>query len=330
MQVRTLAFGYSFFTGTMNQPAGISFAVIVNLRAEERVVNSQKVVQCGDRIEESYGSGKQVISSKSRDEHGVWPSASLASEDATTTWVFFRDGLCTCQAQEMQRSFGSSRRSPTKVISLAGRWRRRMSKPLSGVNMKVSVVAVSILACSMVCVAQEPSTADQDQSRSVVAAAKASRTVIQSKDAKEADIRKLLELTHAGEMATQTMQAMEANIRPLMINAFPAGEYRDKLIELFFEKFHSKLDAQQMVDLAVPVYAKYYSDDEIKQLIQIYQTPLGQKMLASMPKLLAELQAAGEKHGEEVGRQSMLEVLDEHPEMQKALENAQKTAQAAR
>jgi hypothetical protein len=29
----------------MNQPAGISFAVNVNVRAEERVVNSQKIVQ---------------------------------------------------------------------------------------------------------------------------------------------------------------------------------------------------------------------------------------------------------------------------------------------
>src|SRR5215470_3135840 len=102
--------------------------------------------------------------------------------------------------------------------------------------MKASVIVVSILlASSMVCVAQEFSTADRDQSQSVVEAAKASRTVIQSKDAKEADIRKLLELTHAGDMATQTMQAMEANIRPLMTNAFPAGEYRDKLIELFSE-----------------------------------------------------------------------------------------------
>lgn len=196
--------------------------------------------------------------------------------------------------------------------------------------MKSAIAVVILLACASVCVAQESSSADQDQSQSVVAAAKASRAVIQSKDAKEADIRQLLELTHAGALATQTMQTMEANIRPLMTNAFPAGDYREKLIGLFFEKFHSKLDAQQMVDLAVPVYDKYYSDDEIKQLIQLYGTPLGQKMLATMPKLLADLQAAGEKHGEEVGRQCMMEVLNEHPEMAKALENAQKTAQAAR
>ena len=126
------------------------------------------------------------------------------------------------------------------------------------------------------------------------------------------------------------MNALEGNIRPLLTNSFPAGEYRKKLIDLFFEKFHSKLDQQTIVDLAVPVYEKYYSDDEIKQLIQLYETPLGQKMLATMPKLMAELQAAGEKRGQELGRESMQEVLAEHPEMQQALQNAQKTAQAAR
>jgi len=38
----------SFFSRTMNQPAGISFAVNVNLRAEAWVVNSQKMVQWED------------------------------------------------------------------------------------------------------------------------------------------------------------------------------------------------------------------------------------------------------------------------------------------
>jgi uncharacterized protein len=78
--------------------------------------------------------------------------------------------------------------------------------------------------------------------------------------------------------------------------------------------------------MAVPVYSKYYSGDEIKQLIQLYETPIGQKMLTTTPKVVAELQAAGQKWGEELGRQSMMEVLAEHPEMEKALENAQRAA----
>ena len=44
-----------------------------------------------------------------------------------------------------------------------------------------------------------------------------------------------------------------------------------------------------------------------------------------LPKVMAELQAAGQKQGEELGRQSMMEVLAEHPEMEKALQAAAKS-----
>jgi hypothetical protein len=140
---------------------------------------------------------------------------------------------------------------------------------------------------------------------------------------KEANIRKLLEVTGATAMMEQTMQGMEKNIKPLMTKALPAGEYREKLVDLFFEKFHAKLDLQKLLDLAVPMYDKYFSDEEVKGLILFYQTPLGQKALKAMPQLSGELMEAGSKMGEELGRQSMVEVLTEHPELEKAMEEAQ-------
>ncbi len=191
----------------------------------------------------------------------------------------------------------------------------------------VTVLLLGALACAQ---DASPAGTSQDSGHSVASAAKASRVKIDAKQAKDADIRRLLELTHAGALATQTMDSMEGNIKPLMTNSFPAGEYRDKLIDLFFVKFHSKFDQQTILDLAVPVYDKYYSDDEVKDLIRLYETPLGHKMLATLPKVMAELQAAGQKQGEELGRQSMMEVLAEHPEVEKALQAAAKTAQAAK
>ena len=142
--------------------------------------------------------------------------------------------------------------------------------------------------------------------------------------AKEADIRHLLDVTGARSLASQTMANMQNSIKPMMTNALPPGEYRAKLIDLFFTKFQAKVDTQHLVDLAVPIYDKYLSDDDIKGLTQFYQTPLGQKTLTVLPKLLAECQEAGRKWGSDVGRQSMLEVLAEHPELEKAMEDTQK------
>jgi hypothetical protein len=140
----------------------------------------------------------------------------------------------------------------------------------------------------------------------------------------EADIRRLMELAGTRLLLTQMMDAMEKSIKPLMVNALPPGEYRAKLIDLFFAKFRSKAVPQQLLDLAVPTYDRYYTHEEITGLIQFYETPLGQKLASVQPKMSGELQDAGRTWGEGLGRDSMREVLAEHPELATAMEAAKK------
>ncbi len=142
--------------------------------------------------------------------------------------------------------------------------------------------------------------------------------------AKEADIRRLLELTGAKGLVKQTMDSMEGSIKPLLASALPPGEYRDKLIDLFFAKFQSKANPKALLDLAVPLYDKYLSHEEIKGLIQFYQTPLGQKTITVLPKLTGEMAELGKQWGQDLGQQCMREVLAEHPDLAQALEAAGK------
>ncbi len=141
---------------------------------------------------------------------------------------------------------------------------------------------------------------------------------------KEADIRKLLELMGTTGIMKETMANMEKNLKPMVARSLPEGDYRDKLVDLFFERFHTKLDLQQLLDLAVPIYDKYFSDEDIKGLMRFYQTPLGQKTVKVLPELTAELTEAGQQLGGTVARQSMMEVIAEHPELEKAMEESQK------
>jgi len=145
--------------------------------------------------------------------------------------------------------------------------------------------------------------------------------------AKEADIRRLMDLAGTRLLVTQTMDGMEKSIKPLMMSSFPPGEYREKLIDLFFAKFHSKAVPKQLLDLAVPAYDRYYTQEEVKGLIQFYETPLGQKLASVQPKMSGELREVGRKWGEGLGRDAMVEVLAEHPELATALEAAKKGTQ---
>jgi uncharacterized protein len=147
--------------------------------------------------------------------------------------------------------------------------------------------------------------------------------------AKETDIRRLLDLVGTKALVAQSIDMMTKAIKPVLTNSLPAGDYREKLVDLFFAKFSSKTNVQHLLDLAVPIYDKHFSHQEIRSLIEFYQTPLGQKTISTLPKLTAELQEEGRKWGEQIGRESMMEVLAEHPDLAEAMAAAQKSSAPA-
>lgn len=131
----------------------------------------------------------------------------------------------------------------------------------------------------------------------------------------EADIRRLMALVGAKELVVQKMAAMERALRPLITNALPPGAYREKLVTFYLERFDAEADPQKVLDLIVPIYAKYFSDQEIRELIRFCQTPLGQKAVKALPKISAESRQAGSALGRKLGREAMREVLMEHPDL---------------
>jgi hypothetical protein len=140
--------------------------------------------------------------------------------------------------------------------------------------------------------------------------------------AKAADIQRLLEIAGTKKMMADSMAGLLANVRPTLVKSLPPGPYREKLITLFFERVQTKLQPQQFIDMAAAAYDKYLTDDEIKGLIAFYQTPLGQKTLTVLPQLTIELQTKGLEAGEQAGRESMQEVLAEHPDLARSLQDA--------
>lgn len=139
---------------------------------------------------------------------------------------------------------------------------------------------------------------------------------------KEAAIRKLFEIQGTRKTMDQVISGMSANMKPTLSKMLPTGEYQEKLIGLFFEKFQAKLKVDDLLDMTIPIYDKYFSKEDIDGLTRFYQTPLGTKMISVMPQVLIESQSAAMSMGEQLGRQAMQEVLAEHPDLAKALEEA--------
>ena len=197
--------------------------------------------------------------------------------------------------------------------------------------MKTCVAAVCLLflgALSVRAGENQPRQASTSQQAAQSPAPQAGAAQTKIDPVKAADIQRLMDVTGMRALMTETMSSMETNVRPTLVHSLPPGPYRDKLVDLFFERFRTKLSIQQFIDLASVAYDKYLSDDDIKALIDFYQTPIGKKSLTILPKLTVELQTEGLHLGEQAGRDSMTEVLAEHPELAKAMQDAAQLSSA--
>src|SRR5215471_1608304 len=195
-------------------------------------------------------------------------------------------------------------------------------------NRRLALI-VLLAACAAPVQAQSPAGAGGSPQLRTAAPQELAVSATKIDPGKEVDIRRLLELVGTKALITQSLGSMSISMRPVLTSSLPAGDYRDKLVDLFFAKFNAKVDVQHFLDMAVPIYDKSFSHDEIRGLLQFYQTPLGQKTITVLPSLSAALQQEGRKWGEQMGRQCMLEVLAEHPDLAEAITEAQKTSHSA-
>ncbi len=121
---------------------------------------------------------------------------------------------------------------------------------------------------------------------------------------KHEDIRKLLELTGAG---TDGMQVMNQ-----MITVVKQGN--TGIPDKFWEDFMAETDANELVEMTIPIYAKYLTHDEIKKLINFYETPLGRKLIAVQPKMMQESIIAGQQWGSQLAEKVASKLREDAPQ----------------
>ena len=113
--------------------------------------------------------------------------------------------------------------------------------------------------------------------------------------------RKLLQVTGSGEIGVQ------------MINMMIEG-YKKNLPDVpteFWDKFKAEVKADEIVDLVVPIYVKYYSAEDMTKLIEFFKTPLGQKYISKMPMISQESYMVGEQWGKKLGERVVKKLEDE-------------------
>lgn len=68
----------------------------------------------------------------------------------------------------------------------------------------------------------------------------------------------------------------------------------------FWEEFKAEMSSDELMKEIAAVYSKYYSEEEMMDLIQFYNSPIGQKTLEITPALTGETMQIGQRYGMQV------------------------------
>lgn len=103
-------------------------------------------------------------------------------------------------------------------------------------------------------------------------------------------IKQLLELSGSGKMGIQVMDQMMSSFK---------SSY-SVVKQEFWEEFKKEINPDDIENMILPIYDKYYTEADIDQLTAFYKSPIGKKMIQTMPLVMRESMIAGQNWGKEI------------------------------
>jgi hypothetical protein len=104
--------------------------------------------------------------------------------------------------------------------------------------------------------------------------------------------------TGAGDMSMQMMNQMLPALKQMIPDA------PDK----FWQDFMSQVNGNDIINMTVPIYQKYLSQEDINAINAFYDSPAGKKMIKVQPNIVQESMAAGQAWGQQIA----LDVMEKY------------------
>jgi uncharacterized protein len=191
--------------------------------------------------------------------------------------------------------------------------------------MRELLVGCGLLAGALVVLAQSPSTgvsaaariARQDSSQQTqqqTPPKPAAATTSKIDPAKEADIRQLMEITGVNGLGEQLVNAGIDQFRANVNESQPDNPRAKQFVDAFAVHFQKHFDTHNLTETVIPIYDKYLSSEDLKELLRYYKSPFGQRMLKILPQVARDSQVAGYTMGQKAADEAIEELKPEFPE----------------
>jgi hypothetical protein len=110
--------------------------------------------------------------------------------------------------------------------------------------------------------------------------------------ATDASIRELMAVTGAGDLGVQVMQ----NLMPALRRAAP------EVPEAVWQDIEKEIRPEELVSLVVPIYRKYYQEEDLRAAIDFYRSPAGRRLIEKQPQISRESMLAGQQWGSDIAQ----------------------------
>jgi hypothetical protein len=136
--------------------------------------------------------------------------------------------------------------------------------------------------------------------------------------AKDEAIRHLMDLTGTSRTGDEINAYITKQVHDGLSQALQP-ERLAKFMQDFSTKLESAAPASAVTDAVVPVYAQAFSLDDIKGLIQFYESPLGQRVVKAMPQVAQNSQRVGVQIEQKGALTVLQDMSSEYPELKQML-----------
>ena len=110
---------------------------------------------------------------------------------------------------------------------------------------------------------------------------------------KRAAIERLMEVTKASDMQAQMGTLIAQQV--VQMSGAQTTEAVARSREIAATVVGETLAEANLLDEVIPIYEKYFTHEEILQMIAFYETPIGKKAIEVMPQLMVDSMQAGQR-----------------------------------
>lgn len=159
--------------------------------------------------------------------------------------------------------------------------------------MKTKSIIASLLLAAFVPVAV---AAPGEDKKPVVSKAKAGAS-----DSHVAAARELLVVTKTAELSKQVMTSVMQPMREALPQVPPE----------YWKELQAEMKGEELVELCIPAYTKHLTEEEIREIIKFYKSPIGRKLIEKQPLIMMDTMAIGQEWGRKLGERILKRLRDD-------------------